>query len=323
MAFVEHPGDDGSLMLWREEEVQVPAGAASAAGDEDASRKRARHARPASVVGDPDVKTECVVLVETLKTRIVSSLDAILVKMRSGVSDEILQDIYGARCDVEQVELVARAFERLIAFADGGETTEIYGRARDLAVRAGIDTDSEDIRSLPPAAKTVHNVWTDGACPDNQNQARCVCGVGVFFGEKDTRNKSFCITKNALPSGNTGQIVTNNVAELVAIYEAMNSVLPTDDLNIMSDSMYAINAVSKWYDSWIHAGTMGDKKNVPLIAAANALMKRRTILGAKTVFKFVKGHAGEPGNIQADNLATTACNFRRHHPIYSPDLPHT
>ncbi|GME85945.1 unnamed protein product [Ambrosiozyma monospora] len=64
----------------------------------------------------------------------------------------------------------------------------------------------------------VFDVYTDGACKHNQSSGQRRGGVGVFFGDDDPRNVSKPL----------GPGVTNQIAELAAVQEALSIIINTD-----------------------------------------------------------------------------------------------
>lgn len=83
------------------------------------------------------------------------------------------------------------------------------------------------------STRTV-TVYTDGACFNNgKYNAQCVSGI--YFGPNNNRNLAFC------PSGN---LQSNQAAEIIAIYKAALVVPRTIPLRIISDSLYAINGLT-------------------------------------------------------------------------------
>ncbi len=100
---------------------------------------------------------------------------------------------------------------------------------------------------------------------------------------------------------------TNNRMELTAAIVALQEVLPTDKkIVLFSDSSYLVNGVmKKWVNSWQKNGWVkADKSpvlNVDLWKKILHLCKGRGI-----VFKWVKGHAGNPCNERCDTLAVQA-----------------
>jgi ribonuclease HI len=137
-------------------------------------------------------------------------------------------------------------------------------------------------------------IWTDGSSRGNgQRGARA--GLGVYFGPNDPRNLS-----QPLP----GDLQTNQRAELLAIQRALESVPDTQDVEIVTDSQYSINCVTVWAAKWEKNQwkTSGDQpvKNKDIVQDVRKLMEKRE---GVTNFKWVKGHALDKGNEEADKLA--------------------
>ena len=115
------------------------------------------------------------------------------------------------------------------------------------------------------------NVYTDGSCINN-GKSNARAGIGIWFGENDTRNISSEIK---------GDSLSNNIAELVAIITVF-SVLKKEikdklPINIYSDSEYSINSIYKWYPNWCKNNTL-DGKNIDLIKKAYKLFKNIIML---------------------------------------------
>lgn len=147
-----------------------------------------------------------------------------------------------------------------------------------------------------PGNTTV--VYTDGACVGNGTPG-CVGGVGVFWGEGDPRNVSRRVT--------TPQPHSNNIAELQAIQDAVTAIHAEGGhrhYRIVTDSKYALSAVTEYYDGFVARGwrtTAGTEvKNQPEIRAIRALLD--VLPNVKLVH--VRGHCGILGNCRADDLAT-------------------
>lgn len=101
----------------------------------------------------------------------------------------------------------------------------------------------------------VVRVFTDGSAKGN-GKKNAIGGIGVFFGDSDTRNVSMNLDKfyskyfpEELPSK-----ATNNKAELCAILEALvvtkSNLDNKEKVVIYSDSMYSINCLTKWWKAW-------------------------------------------------------------------------
>ena len=84
-------------------------------------------------------------------------------------------------------------------------------------------------------------VYTDGSCSSN-GYKNASAGIGIYFGENDIRNVSRKIDGKQ----------TNNVAELIAIYEVYDII--KEDIKkgkkivIVSDSEYSIRCLTSYGD---------------------------------------------------------------------------
>jgi len=104
-----------------------------------------------------------------------------------------------------------------------------------------------------------------------------------------------------------GDVQTNQRGELTAILRALEMAGNTQAVEIRTDSMYSIQCTTEWYIGWEKNGwttrTGVDVKNSDLIRAIRAKIDARDALGTYTRLQWVKGHASDPGNIAADQLA--------------------
>lgn len=183
-------------------------------------------------------------------------------------------------------------------------------------VTAGVDEDEDEDGGLPSQKKIkagiamnfgAHDpnglveVYTDGSTLAN-GQEGAVAGVGVFFGDGDSRNIS-----ERLP----GEVQTNQRAELTAILRALQTIPSTQGVLIWSDSMYAIKCVTEWFVKWETNGWKthkGPVQNRDLVEMVLKEIRKREALGTKTVIKWVKGHESNRGNVAADGLAVKGAN---------------
>lgn len=99
---------------------------------------------------------------------------------------------------------------------------------------------------------------------------------------------------------------TNNRMELMAVIVALESLNMACEVEVISDSRYVINAMSKgWMKGWRQRGwTKADKK--PL---KNVDLWKRLYLAEQAhdmKWTWVKGHAGNEYNECCDHLATSA-----------------
>jgi len=159
-------------------------------------------------------------------------------------------------------------------------------------------------------------IFTDGSTLNNQVKGNRYGGIGVFFGDNDSRNLS-------IPLKETVKIkVTNQVTELTACIKAIEQ-LTEEDLNkkitIYTDSIYVHNAMKKWAKNWIKNDWKGSTgkvvKNVELMKTLYQLTLKYNVN-----YVHVKAHRNEPdrdskqyyywyGNFMADKLAVEASNL--------------
>lgn len=100
---------------------------------------------------------------------------------------------------------------------------------------------------------------------------------------------------------------TNQRAELTAVYRALEIAPRHREICIFTDSAYSINCVTVWCMSWRknnwRTSTGKPVENKDLIEDILRRIEERNRLGVKTSFQWIKGHANDPGNVQADQLA--------------------
>lgn len=105
---------------------------------------------------------------------------------------------------------------------------------------------------------------------------------------------------------------TNNVAELTALQELLESTDPGAEIEVRMDSQYAMNAVTKWLPGWKRNGwkTSAGKPvaNRDLVVRIDALLSGRTVN-----FVYVPAHQvdGDPLNALADQAASEAAVAQR------------
>lgn len=142
---------------------------------------------------------------------------------------------------------------------------------------------------------TVH---TDGACEGNPGPG----GWAAIFSNGGA--------EIARASGKDAK-TTNNRMELKAAIEALKLLAdaPGMAITVHSDSQYVTKGVNDYLAGWKRNGWLkADKKpvlNVEMWQELDALIEARTV---KAVFVWVKGHAGNRWNEEADQLANAAVN---------------
>jgi len=146
-------------------------------------------------------------------------------------------------------------------------------------------------------SKTVE-IYTDGACSGNPGPGGW--GALLLYGAEEKE-----ITGGEFET-------TNNRMELTAAIEALNLLKRRCTVNLHTDSTYVRDGITKWIENWKAKGwrTAAKKpvKNEDLWRQLDTAAARHDIH-----WKWVKGHAGDPGNERADELANQGMT------IYKPD----
>jgi ribonuclease HI len=131
-------------------------------------------------------------------------------------------------------------------------------------------------------------IWTDGACKGNPGPG----GWGVLL-------KMGAIEKT-LHGGEP--LTTNNRMEMLAVIEALGALKRPCKVLLHVDSQYVMKGMTEWIHGWKQRGwRTADKKpvkNADLWQRMEEEVAKHTI-----TWKWVKGHAGDPGNERADLLA--------------------
>ena len=95
---------------------------------------------------------------------------------------------------------------------------------------------------------------------------------------------------------------TNNRMELMAVIQGLAALTRSSEVHLHVDSSYVMNGMTKWIHGWKRNGwRTADKKpvkNAELWQELEAQIARHTVR-----WEWVKGHAGDPGNERADQLA--------------------
>jgi ribonuclease HI len=157
-------------------------------------------------------------------------------------------------------------------------------------------------------------VYTDGSSLGN-GQTGAVAGVGVYFGANDKRYGILALrgfnntdtTSRNVSEPLRGSKQTNQRAELTAVARALDHVPIDRDVLIVTDSYYAIRCITEWSPRWLRNGWKNsagkDVENRDLVEPIVSRVCEREACKAKTKLKWIKGHANDPGNVAADQLA--------------------
>ncbi len=134
------------------------------------------------------------------------------------------------------------------------------------------------------------DIYTDGACKGNPGPG----GWGVFLKSGDTEKELFGGESNT----------TNNRMEMMAVIQALEALKRPCKINMYLDSKYVLQGITEWIHGWKARGwrtaSKEPVKNVELWQRLDALVASG---GHDINWRWVKGHAGDPGNERADALA--------------------
>ena len=139
-------------------------------------------------------------------------------------------------------------------------------------------------------------MWTDGACKGNPG----IGGWGAWMRSGAHERELF---------GGEAH-TTNNKMELTAVIEGLRALKEPCDVTLHVDSTYVMQGVKTWMAGWKRNGwRTADKKpvkNQELWQALDIEVARHHV-----TWVWVKGHAGDPGNERADELANKGVEATR------------
>jgi len=131
-------------------------------------------------------------------------------------------------------------------------------------------------------------IYTDGACKGNPGPG----GWGAWLRAGEHERELF--------GGES--LTTNNRMELTAVIEALATLERRSEVVVYTDSEYVKNGITTWIHGWKARGwRTADKKpvkNIELWQRLDALRESHSVQ-----WRWVRGHAGDPGNERADQLA--------------------
>jgi ribonuclease HI len=131
-------------------------------------------------------------------------------------------------------------------------------------------------------------IYTDGACKGNPGPG----GWGAWLKSGEHERELWGGEKNT----------TNNRMELTAVIEALGALKKRCTVVVYTDSVYVRDGITTWIHGWKQRGwKTADKKpvkNEDLWRALDTAAQHHDV-----TWRWVKGHAGDPGNERADALA--------------------
>ena len=155
-------------------------------------------------------------------------------------------------------------------------------------------------------------IYTDGACRGNPGPG----GYAAIL----TSGAHERVLSGAHPH------TTNNQMELMAVIVALENLTEPCAVHIHSDSQYVIKGINEWLPGWKRRGwkTAAGKpvKNQAYWHRLEAAASRTYDGGALAIkWTWVRGHAGDPGNERADQLANDAIDAMRAGTAEPVELP--
>ena len=140
-------------------------------------------------------------------------------------------------------------------------------------------------------------IYTDGACKGNPGPG----GWGALLRAADGAEKELC--------GGEPE-TTNNRMEMMAVIEALSALKRPCHVVLHVDSQYVLKGMTEWLQGWKAKGwrtaAKQPVKNVDLWQRLDALVHQSE---HRIEWRWVKGHAGDPGNERADALANRGVEY--------------
>lgn len=175
------------------------------------------------------------------------------------------------------------------------------GTATSTSKSVSNSTSSRTSTSIDSAAaiKAEVQIYCDGACSPNPGKSGT--GVAVYQHQKLTELWYGLYNANG----------TNNTAELngmLAAFKLAKHYLATHEtVQVLSDSKYSIDSITKWATGWKNKGwkkANGEAiKNPELVQTCYSLYQE---IKSKVTVSHVKGHANNEGNELSDRMAVYA-----------------
>ncbi|GLX79814.1 hypothetical protein tinsulaeT_31540 [Thalassotalea insulae] len=210
-----------------------------------------------------------------------------------------VQQLTAGRADAQYMGFTSKT-EAEAAFAES-YTKALMKRslAKDNAQPSG-----KTVSKASSSAKTINNdadinIYCDGACSPNPGKSGT--GIAIYQGKQLT----------ALWYGLYQPDGTNNTAELNGMLEAFKLaqqyVNKGQSVQILSDSKYSIDSITKWAAGWQRKGwKKADGQAIKNPELVKACYQHYLALKAKITITHVKGHADIEGNELADRMAVYA-----------------
>src|SRR5689334_13751239 len=166
------------------------------------------------------------------------------------------------------------------------------GAAPSPPSRSATASRASTARPIGAMTDGVVEIHADGACKGNPGRGGW--GAILISGQK----------RKELHGG--APATTNNRMELTAVIEGLAALKKRSRVHVFTDSQYVQKGISEWIHAWKKRGWLtADRKPVK----NDDLWRRLDELASGHVIEWhwVKGHAGDPENERADELANLGC----------------
>ena len=147
-----------------------------------------------------------------------------------------------------------------------------------------------------PDEEGIIEIWTDGACKGNPGLG----GWGVLL-RRGAHEQTLCGGE---------RLTTNNRMEMMAVIEGLRALKRPSQVRLHLDSQYVQKGITEWIHGWKQRNwRTADKK--PVKNADLWVILDELVQNHKVSWHWVRGHAGDPGNERADQLANNGVELAR------------
>ncbi|OUR62842.1 ribonuclease HI [Colwellia sp. 39_35_sub15_T18] len=169
-------------------------------------------------------------------------------------------------------------------------------KSNTITKKSPSSSDSKPVNETPTAEIQI---YCDGACSPNPGKS----GTGLALYQQGKVSALYYGLYN--PNG------TNNTAELngmlMSFKLAQKQLQTVSKVQILSDSKYSIDSITKWAKGWQAKGwTRGRGEEIKNVALIKECFTLYQALKSQLIISHVKGHANIEGNELADRMAVLA-----------------